>query len=108
MGLLGEDHNALTVDVDRTADTPLLVVVGDLDMFTEHVLSRALVGINSSCALNMSGVPFIDSCGLRLLVQHARRLAGEGWTLSIREPSEQVLQLLYITGLGGWIETLGK
>jgi anti-anti-sigma factor len=90
-----QDFAARTVSPDR------IEVVGDLDMVSCPQLVAALAGVASGAdvTLDLSGVTFMDSTALALLVKtHETRRAG-GARLVLAAPSAVVTRLLHIAGL---------
>lgn len=70
-------------------------LVGELDMSSADDLLRAVAGAleePGDLTLDMSGLAFIDSSGLRALIEISQRLAGS--TLFLAAPSEQVVKVL--------------
>lgn len=49
--------------------------------------------------VDLAGVNFIDSSGLRVLLEFAQRVAATGGMVVIRNPARQVARLLAITQL---------
>ncbi len=81
MGLLGFD-----VHVDEVEDSQLLCrVTGELDAFTAPQLDDALdeVHFTSQLVVDLSGVPFIDSAGLRALVGVVQRVRESGGNVAV-------------------------
>jgi anti-anti-sigma factor len=79
-----------------------LNVRGDLDMSTAPALAAALTKAGSDDAvitLDLSGVTFIDSSALVVLVSSGRELAERGARLRIGPRSEVVAKVLEITQL---------
>jgi anti-anti-sigma factor len=93
----------LTLDTTDTSDTRCLVIVhGDVDLDTAPRLTEAIDNALSRgrphIAVDMDAVTFIDSIGLRALLQaHEHALAAEG-SLRITAASTVVLRLLDIAG----------
>jgi anti-sigma B factor antagonist len=88
--------------VTPTDDDPgLLMVDGLIDSHTVTVLESALgeLAPHTNVAVDLSKVSFVDSSGLRVLVQAHNRHAESGGGFSINDPSEPVVRLLNITGL---------
>jgi anti-sigma B factor antagonist len=81
----------------------VLVVRGELDFATAGRLRAELLDVtrdgNGPVAVDLSGVGFIDSTGVSLLVQSKRRLGDAGRDLVLRAPSERVRRVLDISGL---------
>ncbi len=76
-------------------------VAGDLDNASAGALSRRLgalaEGTVGDVVLDMSGVEFIDSVGLEVLIRMHRALRDEGRRLVLRDPAEPVARLLELT-----------
>ena len=90
--------------VDRsTSDVgPLLEVHGELDRETTPRLATAigdaLAESEGRIEIDLSGVTFMDSQGLRILLE-AKRRAGETTEFVVVRPSGQVERLLQATGV---------
>ncbi|MEL7157255.1 MAG: STAS domain-containing protein [Actinomycetota bacterium] len=92
------DNLTVTSAVD---DPTTVVAVGQIDAHTSSLLDDALAALPADAALvvDLAGVTFVDSSGLRVIVRaHKRQTAGSG-ELVLRTPSEPVSRLLDITGL---------
>jgi len=78
-----------------------LIVVGEIDMLSAPALVSALQPFADSggtVVLDMRGVSFMDSAGIRAILAVADALKGRG-TLVLRDPPPLVVRLLEITGL---------
>jgi anti-sigma B factor antagonist len=99
------DMTDLTYTVDRTGTTAVGVLAGEIDLASIDALEAAIGAIEQEAAegddvvLDMSGVTFLDSSGLRVLVTANDRLDTAGNRLVIRRPSVSVVRVLEITGL---------
>jgi anti-sigma B factor antagonist len=90
----------------HAADEAMVVTaVGELDIQTAPILRQA-IGIavedsgGSRLALDLSGVSFMGSTGLALLLETARRLAQrEGWLRLVIDSRSAAFEALEITGL---------
>jgi anti-sigma B factor antagonist len=91
----------LTIHVETEGDVYLISVVGELDLSTTQALEaellRAEASSGSRIVLDLSGVDFIDSCGLELLVIAKRRSDAAADQLRIRPGGGQVTRLLKLT-----------
>jgi anti-sigma B factor antagonist len=98
-----ELEHPLTIEVHTEGDEATLTLTGELDPHTAPLLSAELEGLAaegvSSVVLVLSGLGFIDSSGLRVVIAADRDLAERGGRLVLRSPSETVRRLLDITGL---------
>ena len=54
--------------------------------------------------VDLAGVSFIDSSGLRVLVQDHQTRTEAGESLRLRAPSAAVQRLLEISGLSGYLD----
>jgi anti-sigma B factor antagonist len=87
------------VDVDGA-----LVLAGEIDSYTAPELGERLLRDDTVSVIDMAAVSFIDSSGLRVLVEaHQARLDGGG-SLTLRSPSAAVQRLLEISGLVGHLD----
>ncbi len=78
------------------------VVGGEVDAHSAPLLAeRLLASAGSTIVLDLDGVTFMDSSGLRVIVQlHQRELEG-GPALVITRPSRMVARLFEISGFAG-------
>lgn len=90
----------LTVTISEN-DPTVLVAEGQIDSHTSSALDEALAAMSAetSVSVDLSGVTFVDSSGLRVIVRAHKRQLGSGGELIIVEPSEPVVKLFDITGL---------
>jgi anti-sigma B factor antagonist len=97
-----EPTNDLEVLVERLAGTAIIHVAGELDLASAPVLASALAGIERPCnrlIIDVSGLRFIDSTGLRLAVTEHQRAQADGFELVIAGADDTVLRTLRIAGL---------
>lgn len=89
----------LSIDTDGT-----LVLLGEIDSYTAPDLAERLAADPPIEVVDVAGVTFIDSSGLRAIVEaHQARAAG-GSRLVLRSPSAAVQRLLEISGLSGHLD----
>jgi anti-sigma B factor antagonist len=96
----------LVVDVLTQSGGATVAVRGEIDA---HTCARLQEGIDAAVAsftsgsghvvVDLEGVAFIDSSGLRVLVNAANGLEETGGDLRLRNPSPTVRRLLQVTGL---------
>jgi anti-anti-sigma factor len=80
----------------------LLVLTGELDVSAAEVLTSTLQQVNTSSpglVLDMAAVTFIDSSGLRTLIQARQMFRDEPASVTIRDPQPTTTRLLELTGL---------
>jgi stage II sporulation protein AA (anti-sigma F factor antagonist) len=92
----------LEIQVSYRLGAPLIYVAGELDHDTAGRLRAAideeLADRPEALLLECSGLAYVDSGGLSLLFETARRFADGGW-LGIVAPNENVRRLIDLTGL---------
>jgi anti-sigma B factor antagonist len=78
-----------------------LVVRGELDAHAAPSLEERLGSLSpdTDVTLDLEGVTFVDSSGLRVLISQHRRLADAGARLVVHSPSPAVTRLVELTGL---------
>jgi anti-sigma B factor antagonist len=85
------------------ADPVCVWISGDMDLASAprcaDRIAEALRAQPSGLALDLSGVAFIDSTGLGVLIGTRNDCLERGISLELRAPSEPVGRLLAITGL---------
>jgi anti-anti-sigma factor len=89
--------------VDRGTDTPIVLELrGDLDLDSAGILAdrvgdllaRGVHGLHIDCA----GVSFVDSSGLKALLDADRQATGRGIPFRVVSASEQLRELVAMTG----------
>jgi anti-anti-sigma factor len=92
-------HDALAVDIGAHNGTAVIGLSGDLDMTSVQqaraAIDAALAGRPGQVILDASGLDYMDSSGIALLVQ-VTRMADD---VQLRNPSPIVRQLIELTGL---------
>jgi anti-sigma B factor antagonist len=96
----------LPIDIALTSDHRLaqLDVAGELDGSTADELLGAIAHVLSGPAtgvveLNLAGLDFVDSAGIRCLLNCRAAVEVAGSRLILVEPSPQVVRVLDLTGL---------
>ncbi len=89
------------IDVKHESDRAVLLLYGELDLASAPVLEGELDGIDlaktAAVVLDLQGLDFIDSTGLRMILASQERLRELGGTFAITRGSPQVQRLLAIT-----------
>lgn len=85
----------------NTAEDRSLKVEGVIDCHTAADLERHLrdLGTASDVSIDLSAIDFIDSSGLRVLVDAHQQLDADERRLVLGQPSDAVTRVLEITGL---------
>jgi anti-anti-sigma factor len=82
--------------------TARVALTGRLDIVGAEVIAlplATLAGSKQGLILDMSGVSFVASIGLRHLVQTAKALSRRGGRLVLLNPTEMVVEVLTTSGL---------
>jgi anti-anti-sigma factor len=85
-----------------------LHVSGEVDLavsatLLDAILSAGLTGHNSDLVVDLSQVTFLDSSGIRTLVEAATRLANDGIGLRVTNPSPFVTKVFELSGVGAYL-----
>lgn len=82
-------------------DGERLVVAGDIDAHSCPDLAAHLdpLPVTGDVHLDVSGVDFMDSSGLRVIIGAHQRATEAGHKLLIERPSKAVLRIIEISGL---------
>jgi len=90
------------IEHDNVGRTIVLRLHGELDMATARPLRAALLKAlaidGTPVALDLSGLSFIDSTGIAVLLAAGRRALGEGRSFSLHHPGRMVGKALQLTG----------
>jgi anti-anti-sigma factor len=93
-------EGALRVTVEAVEEARLLRVEGEIDASNSgrlRVHLRAARTEGTTLLLDLAGVEFIDSSGLRVLLDASRAAADTGWPFFILRPSAAVQRLIGLT-----------
>ncbi len=96
------DHLDLQLTSTRSGGRTVLAVAGELDIATaDRFLASAREHLAAAPALlDLRGLTFMDSSGVRALSRLVRDAEAQGWALAIdARLAENVRQLLELTGL---------
>jgi anti-sigma B factor antagonist len=93
----------LTLEVEHHDHAVVVRAHGELDIASGPRLVGEAAGAAAGGALpvvlDLAGVAFVDSSGLRALIEAERAVRGQGGRLVIARPSPAVARLLDMTGL---------
>lgn len=87
-----------------------VVVVGDIDVVSAPSIEDAIrraedpLGTGRPLVIDVRGVGFIDSSGLRVLLAASRRAAAAGRRVELAGSGSALLRLLDITGTGSMFD----
>jgi anti-sigma B factor antagonist len=98
------DVNPLTVSAAREDDGVRVVLAGELDIGSAPEVEQVLRKVESDGAqtltIDLRGLTFMDSTGLRMLVAADKRAKDAGRSLRIVRGPAPVQRILDLTGLG--------
>jgi anti-sigma B factor antagonist len=93
----------LRVSIGRSESIPVLKVVGEVDMSSVSLLRERYEQVASESVprllVDLSGVTFLDSSGLAVLISMDEELHARGAQLTLLAPTPAVRRLFDITGL---------
>jgi anti-sigma B factor antagonist len=96
---------AAPLDITATADG--LALVGEIDAHTAPVLAEAIAGVTAPhVVLDMQGVEFVDSSGLRVLIEAHQAAGAAERSLQLVNPSPAVSRLLQISGIDHYLNVI--
>jgi anti-sigma B factor antagonist len=78
-------------------------VTGDIDLATADKVGEALteaLAKGTAVWVDLSAVTFLDSTGIRALVQAHRKASGQGTNLYVHGAQQWVAKVLEVTGVG--------
>jgi anti-sigma B factor antagonist len=80
----------------------MITVSGDIDIASvarlEAVRQEALASDPPAILIDLSGVHFIDSSGLKFLIDTYAQAKQDGWTLRLKRPAETAMRAFTVTG----------
>ena len=94
---------SLRASIERSGDTTLLRVGGEVDIATEPELRALLRSVDGDVVVDLARVTFLDACGIGAFVSERRRLARDGGILMLRAPVPAIRRVLDVVGLADWI-----
>ena len=89
----------MKVTTEKKENTTVLIVEGDVDTLTAPELDNAVAAAAPGCEkliMDLGGVDYISSAGIRVIVKTRRTVGGEGLTL--RNVTPNVTDVLKMTG----------
>jgi anti-sigma B factor antagonist len=96
-------QDQLTIETVRGEDSVSLRVTGEIDLSTAPLLREAALCAlrhhSTTVDIDLSGVPFMDSTGLEVLLATRRRADLDGGRLRLIAPTSAVMRVIEVTGL---------
>lgn len=87
-----------------TTDTGL-TVAGEIDAHSAPLIAEAISAApDERLVIDLSGVEFVDSSGLRVLIEAHQQRDGNGRTMVLSNPSPVVRRLFEIAGVESYLD----
>jgi len=101
---MGEVLQAFQVQTEETADGLLIRLIGEMDMSNvdqarKPILAAMQDQVPRPVVIDLSELEFIDSSGIRLLLEAEAASRADSNRLSFRGVREEVAQVLRVTGV---------
>ena len=94
-------QDQLRIDVRHAPERVVLCLRGELDLATAPLLSREIksvdLGATATVVLDLQGLEFMDSTGLRTILSAQEYLRERGGGFAVTRGSSQVQRLLSVT-----------
>jgi anti-anti-sigma factor len=91
------------INVVRDRESATVTLAGELDIATvprvEEAIEATLTGEVQMLTIDLGGLGFVDSSGLRLFIVLDQRAAEQGWELRLLRPDPQVLTVFRVSGV---------
>jgi anti-sigma B factor antagonist len=102
-------NDDLVLEVSEEGPSVRLAVEGEIDMaaaprLRDFLLCAGEVYDHHVIALDLSGVTFLDSSGLAVMVQAHQRLCGGRSHLVVMNPTPTVAKVIALTGLDSFLD----
>ena len=88
----------------QNGDTCVLTLSGRIDTITSPQLQESLMETVSSATsieLDFAQVDYVSSAGLRVLLMGEKGAKGSGKTMTLKNVSDEVMEVFNITGFSG-------
>ena len=85
----------------------MLVLSGELDVVSapelQQHLDEVLAEQHERVMLDLTGLTFVDSAGVSVLIKAKQAAEASGRTLVLRRPTEQLERVFALVGLADWL-----
>jgi anti-sigma B factor antagonist len=94
------DADELVVQRTESGSEVVLKLVGELDVAGVDRVEHAATNLppHAHVTVDLSDLEFMDSSGIRVLMNLDLRSRNDKWTLTLRSPQPQVLRILHLCG----------
>ena len=96
----------MTIEIKRMGADTVIEICGRLDTTTAPVLDKTIgedISENTSLILELKGLEYISSAGLRVLLSAQKRIQKSG-SMKLRNASEEVMDVFEMTGFADILE----
>ena len=90
----------MTIEIKRTAEVTTIDIVGRLDTTTAPELDKTInedVADAKNLVLNLKGLEYISSAGLRVLLSAQKKMQKVG-SMKVKNVCEEVMEVFEMTG----------
>ncbi|MBR5119832.1 MAG: STAS domain-containing protein [Clostridia bacterium] len=90
----------MTIEIKRNADATVIELVGRLDTTTAPALDKTIaedIGDTKNLVLNIKGLEYISSAGLRVLLSAQKKMQKIG-SMKVTNVCEAVMEVFEMTG----------
>ena len=96
----------MTIEIKKTDAQTVIEVAGRLDTTTAPVLDKTItedISANTNLTLDLKGLEYISSAGLRVLLSAQKRMQKCG-AMKLRNVCEEVMDVFEMTGFADILE----
>ena len=96
----------MTIEIKKNAEETIIEIVGRLDTITAPALDKTInedIGETKNLVLDVKGMEYISSAGLRVLLSAQKRIQKCG-SMKLRNVSEEVMDVFEMTGFADILE----
>ncbi|MCQ2424850.1 MAG: anti-sigma factor antagonist [Lachnospiraceae bacterium] len=104
MNRIRETEDLPVFDWDEKTKTAVFTVSGELDHYAARGVREEIDRMISryrprTAVLDLHAVSFMDSAGIGLILGRYDRVSGYGGTLTVRNPTREILKMLNLAGM---------
>lgn len=91
----------MTIEIKKSENETIIELVGRLDTITAPVLEKTIsdnLGGIQSLILNFSGIEYISSAGLRVLLGAQKKMQNVGGAMKLIGVRDDVMEIFEMTG----------
>ena len=96
----------MTIEIKKMATDTVVEVCGRLDTTTAPVLDKTIsedISENTNLVLDLKGLEYISSAGLRVLLSAQKRMKKSG-SMKLKNVCEEVMDIFEMTGFADILE----